>query len=317
MVSSIFIFKIEKNKKIISNNFKEIVEENYQNVNIYGEVTSNISTSEYKSYFEVKIDFIKINNNDVLSFKNKEVRINSYIDKKENLSIFPGDYIEIKGELDIISSYNNFKLFNYEEYMRRKDIYGSIDIENSSDIKILINKYNKFTYYRYKIINLVIERVTKNINSHPGILIGILIGHTDLIEDEVVENFNKSNISHILAVSGTHVSFIIIFIGALIDKIINSYKLKKIMLLIILILFLYIIGFTPSVARAVIMGIILLLSKLFYRRSDVLNNLLISGIIILIINPYFISDLGFLLSYLTTMRNNNVFFKYWKKYFKC
>ena len=205
------------------------------------------------------------------------------------------------GKLDTISSYNNFKIFNYEDYMKRKNIYGSIDIEKSQDIKIIEKEYNKLILYRYKIIDFVIDRVTKNIRVHPGIMIGILIGNTDLIEDEVVENFNKSNISHILAVSGTHVSFIIVFVGVIIDNFINNYKFKKIILIIILIMFLYIIGFSASVARAVIMGILLLLSKLFYRKSDVLNNLLLSGVILLIINPYFIFDMGFLLSYLTTM----------------
>ena len=292
---------IENSKSILKANIENIVEKDYQNIVFYGEVVSNITTSEFKASFEIRVDYIVIDKDNIINFKDKNVKFNSYINKNEILDIFPGDYVCILGKLDTISSYNNFKIFNYEDYMKRKNIYGSIDIEKSQDIKIIEKEYNKLILYRYKIIDFVIDRVTKNIRVHPGIMIGILIGNTDLIEDEVVENFNKSNISHILAVSGTHVSFIIVFVGVIIDKFINNYKFKKIILIIILIMFLYIIGFSASVARAVIMGILLLLSKLFYRKSDVLNNLLLSGVILLIINPYFIFDMGFLLSYLTTM----------------
>ena len=301
IVSNIYIYIITLNKEKIEDKVYSIVAQNTNNVNVYGIVSSNIKESDYKYSFEIEIDYIVLNNNKIISFKNKNVKIISYINKNETINIFPGDYIRVIGKIDNISSYNNFKIFNYEEYLKRKNIYGSIDIEKSIDIILIKNKYDKFKYYRYKIIEFVIKRVTKNIDTNPGILIGILIGNTDLIEEEVVENFNKSSISHILAVSGTHVSFIIIFIGAIFDKIINNYRLKKIMLIIILIMFLYIIGFTASVARAVIMGIVLLLSKLIFRKSDVLNNLLFSAIVLLVINPYFIFDLGFLLSYLTTM----------------
>ena len=59
----------------------------------------------------------------------------------------------------------------------------------------------------------------------------------------------------------------------------------------------FLTGATASVVRACIMSILGLMSFLFYRKSDVYNNLAFSSFIILIFNPYTIFDMGFLLSY--------------------
>lgn len=301
LISSFYIGTIEKNKLENKSTLNNLLD---KEVDIYGEVISNLKEGEYKNTFQIAVEKIIVNNREQIYLKNKNIKLFVYISKKESKEFFVGDYIKVFGKYEDISSYNNFDTFNYKEQMERKSLYGSIDISN---ISVIEKRKNKINYIRYSIINFIIERVKNNIKNHPGILIGILIGNTDLIEDDVVENFNKSNISHVLAVSGTHISFIIIFVGAILNKFFKTYKIKKIILIIILLLFLYIIGFTPSVARAVIMGIILLLSKIIYRKSNIYNNLLISGLIILLISPYYIYDLGFLLSYLTTMRNNYVF----------
>lgn len=66
----------------------------------------------------------------------------------------------------------------------------------------------------------------------------------------------------------------------------------------------FITGFTASVVRACIMGIISLFAKIIYRRVDILTSLSFSLIAILINNPYSIYDVGLLLSYSGTIRNN-------------
>ena len=60
-------------------------------------------------------------------------------------------------------------------------------------------------------------------------------------------------------------------------------------------------GCTASVNRACIMAILMLIADLLHRKSDVYNNLAISALILLIINPYTILDIGFKLSYMGTI----------------
>ena len=102
-----------------------------------------------------------------------------------------------------------------------------------------------------------------------------------------------------LAVSGSHITYIISAFSILMEK--KNKRITKIITIIFLIFFMALTGFTASVVRASIMGILILTAGLVHRKSDTINNLGISSLIILICNPYTIIDAGFWLSFAGTM----------------
>ena len=102
-----------------------------------------------------------------------------------------------------------------------------------------------------------------------------------------------------LAVSGSHITYIISAFSILMEK--KNKRITKILTIIFLIFFMALTGFTASVVRASIMGILILTSGLVHRKSDTINNLGISSLIILICNPYTIIDASFWLSFAGTM----------------
>ena len=102
-----------------------------------------------------------------------------------------------------------------------------------------------------------------------------------------------------LAVSGSHITYIISAFSILMEK--KNKRITKIITIIFLIFFMALTGFTASVVRASIMGILILTSGLVHRKSDTINNLGISSLIILICNPYTIIDAGFWLSFAGTI----------------
>lgn len=102
-----------------------------------------------------------------------------------------------------------------------------------------------------------------------------------------------------LAVSGSHITYIISAFSILMEK--KNKRTTKIITIIFLIFFMALTGFTASVVRASIMGILILTAGLVHRKSDTINNLGISSLIILICNPYTIIDAGFWLSFAGTM----------------
>ena len=87
--------------------------------------------------------------------------------------------------------------------------------------------------------------------------------------------------------------------------ILKKFKISKKWVYIIidslLISFMFITNFTPSVTRACLMGIIGITSDLFYKKLDTLNSIFISMLVLLIINPYIVNDIGFELSYSGTI----------------
>ena len=134
-----------------------------------------------------------------------------------------------------------------------------------------------------------------------SLLIGILIGERQYISEDITENFSKSSLSHILAISGSHISYIIIGITFILTKSRTSKKGMYIITILSLIFFIFITNFSSSVIRACIMGIIVLFAKIVYRKPDILTSISVSLLIILIDNPFTIKDIGLQLSYLGTI----------------
>ena len=137
----------------------------------------------------------------------------------------------------------------------------------------------------------------KNNSNQNNIYLGLILGDTSNIEDETKEEFRIASMAHILAISGMHISYLVIASTFIFNKIIGKRK-AKIATSIVLVIYMLIVGFSPSVVRASLMAIILLFSFVFYRKNDLPTTIGISALIITIINPYSILDIGFQLSYI-------------------
>ena len=209
-----------------------------------------------------------------------------------------GDVVEITGVYEEPNIARNYKGFDYKQYLKSKNIYGTIECEQYE-----IKENDKISIIR-NIINYVQNNIKENMlnileKEQGALCVGILIGDRENISDITEDNFKKSNLTHMLAVSGSHITYIIVALTTLLSK--TNRKFSLILTIIFLIFFTALTGFTASVLRASIMGILTLLASILHRKSDTINNLGISSIIILLYNPYLLVDAGFLLSYAGTI----------------
>ena len=251
---------------------------------------------EYKYRYTIRVESIKLNGNEI-DIGNIKLYLDVKIKDTKYMPKF-GDKILIKGEIKIPDSSRNYKGFDYREYLKTKKIFGTIE---SSSISILEKECLNFIE---KFVNNVQNSMKKNLNKildeeESSLCIGILIGDRTNISEEIENDFKQSNLTHMLAVSGSHIVYIINGLTILLSK--TSKKLSKIIIIIFLLFFIILTGFTSSVLRASFMGILVLISSIIYRKSDTLNNIGISSLIILIINPYIILDVGFILSFAGTL----------------
>jgi competence protein ComEC len=147
------------------------------------------------------------------------------------------------------------------------------------------------------------EQICKKIESteHQAILMGILLGKSDKIDDEIKSYFTGSSLSHILAVSGMHIGYIISIVNYILSKMKMGKKNTKIFTIALLIFFMELANNTPSVRRACIMAILGIVAVLINQKSDIINNMAISLFIILFQNPFSIFNKGLILSYGATL----------------
>jgi len=229
-------------------------------------------------------------------FKNKKFIL--YV--KKEISLEYGDKIKIIGEFSGPEDSRNYKGFSYKKYLQTEKIYGTIKAEKA-EVK---SKNN--TVFIFKLSNSIRNKIIKQIRNilpeeTSGLLIGLMLGDKTYISDDIREDFQKSSLAHILAVSGAHVSYIILGLTYFVS--INKMPKKSgyIFIICVLIVFIFITNFSVSVIRACIMSIILIFSKIFHRKADIKNTIAISVLIILTFNPYSINSISMQLSYLGTI----------------
>lgn len=260
-----------------------------ENYIIEGIVVSDKRDKEYKEVYDLdvkKIDGIKIE-------KSKKYLLN--IKKSKEMNIKFGDYIKINAKIELPSKARNYMGFDYQIYLKSNKIIATIiDVEN---VEILdVNKANIaesiFNSVRNNIKKIMYKLLPKDAKE---LVVGMMIGDKEDLDANITENFKNSNLTHMLAVSGAHISYVILGLNLMLKK--TSNRFRKIFIICFLIFFVGVTDFTPSVQRASIMAILLLISTMLYRSQDTYTSIAFSGLVILIINPYSFFDVGFQLSF--------------------
>ncbi len=183
--------------------------------------------------------------------------------------------------------------FNYSYYLYSQNIYGSLYIKSQNDFEIIEKKDDLISIIREKIFITLGKLLPKD---HVGILLGMIIGDTFYISQDIKESFKLSGISHLLAVSGTNITYIIITTKFIFNKIFGK-SISNYFSIITIVIFILIAGTSPSVVRAGIMAIILIISEVFSKEPCTLSTVSVTCLLMLLYNPYIICDVGFLLSF--------------------
>ncbi len=217
----------------------------------------------------------------------KKVLVNHYYEEEFNYNI--GDYIKVNGENIIMEENHLPMMFNYKEYLLSKRY---ISIINVTDVlvseKINIYYIKRFLYERVNLLSDI---------SKPFVC-SLVLGDNSLLEEEINESIRINGISHLFAISGLHINLIVIWVEKIIDRL--KIKKKGIVLNLFLFEYLFITSFSFSVFRAVLMNYLMQLNKYFKLKFSSLDICSLSFIIILLINPFSLYNIGFQLSYLVT-----------------
>ena len=173
---------------------------------------------------------------------------------------------------------------------------------NVSNLKITRSGLKGYYYLKEKIseniTNIFLDRFS---NDTAGFLISLLTGEKKFLSEKIYLDFQRTGVSHLMAVSGLHLSVWVFFISMLIDKRRKSTVLSGLFMSAVVLFIMVIASFSGSVKRAGFMCLLHLSGQILSKKSDSLNSLGFSVALILIINPYSVFDIGFMLSFLSTL----------------
>lgn len=216
-----------------------------------------------------------------------------------NLPKYPqykyGDVLSVKGLLEEPFETEDF---SYKRYLERYEVYAVM--KNPTVRRIGSEWNNPF----YKSVFLVKEEVQERINRlfaepYASFESGLLLGARKGIPDVILEAFNITGLTHIIAISGYNISLVIILVGAVFSGV--ARRRRVILSVISIVVFTILVGMSAAVVRAAIMGSIGLAAVYFGRSTRVTLTLLMSALLMNLWNPKILPlDVGFQLSFAAT-----------------
>lgn len=203
-----------------------------------------------------------------------------------------GDSVTVCG---VASRLKNSYTFPAEDYYKAKGMFLRINRVNSFDYipRESFSAKRALYNYRDKIIGVIGNEMDTD---GKAVMEAMLFGDKSELESTQKTLLYRAGIGHLMAVSGVHLSVVCSFFWIFISRLpINKY-FRFGLLLVPILCFAAMAGFSNSVIRSAIMTVIVYGASLFRRRADVFNSLGISVIILTIFTPFAVRDASFLLS---------------------
>jgi competence protein ComEC len=213
-----------------------------------------------------------------------------------------GTRLQLTASLYKTAAAKNPNQFDYGKYLENKQIYAQCYVD-AANIKIGAYIVKDAWYYTSRLRSKIIHNLEKtHFNTNElNVAIALILGQQQDISPEIIKDYQFAGAVHILSVSGLHIGFILLFVTFLLKPFPNTKKgsfIKLIIILVSLSSFGLIAGLAPSVLRSVTMFSFVAIGMYLRRSTNIFHTLLVSMLLILLVQPSFLFDVGFQLSYL-------------------
>ncbi|TYQ00462.1 competence protein ComEC [Tenacibaculum adriaticum] len=192
--------------------------------------------------------------------------------------------------------------FDYKNYLAKQGIHHQVFV-NNTDFKIVGQRKFSFVGLSAAFRNNIQQSLLKHnfSNNEFAVINALLLGQRQDISKDLLENYTKAGAIHILAISGLHIGILLLILSTIL-KPLETFKygtiFKTILIVLLLWSFAFIAGLTASVVRAVTMFTFIAIGDSFKKKKIIEHSLITSMLVILLVKPLFLFDVGFQLSYL-------------------
>lgn len=214
----------------------------------------------------------------------------------QGTGMYPGQLVDVTGVLYKPQAEAYDGGFNFAEYLARQGGFAGLSATQAAD-----TGQNTQPGHIWKLRRRVIQAQTVALASPRGpLLSSMVLGRRSVdLPFDVQDLFRRVGLSHVIAVSGFHVSLVLGFVLQLTRR--RSAQTTFVAGTLTLLALLVVTGLQPSVLRAVLMGQAALVGLIMRRRTKPIGALIVVAGLLLLFNPIWIWDLGFQLSFLATL----------------
>lgn len=221
-------------------------------------------------------------------------------------SLFPvlqyGDVLVIRKSLQEIKNSGNPGGFDYKRYSLFQGITHQVYLKEKEFEVLPTSNKNIFRQAINTSRTTILNILRTNIKGQKelGLAEALLIGYKDDLDKALVQSYSNTGVVHIIAISGLHLGLIYWLLGWLckpLQKRKNLKWLSPILILAGLWSFSLLAGAQSSVLRSAVMFTCIVIGESLDRKSSIFNTLAFSTVVLLCINPFWLWDVGFQLSY--------------------
>ncbi len=225
-----------------------------------------------------------------------------YFSKEGYKPLRYGTRLLLSKPLQEIKNAGNPGGFDYKRYCLFQGITHQV-FTRSGDYEVLPgSSETAFRKFIYASRENILQILRKNIpgEKESGLAEALLIGYKDDLEQSLVQSYTNTGVVHIIAISGLHLG-LIYWLLALLLKPLQQHRrwrwVRAVLIIAFLWLFSLLAGAQPSILRSAVMFSCIIAGESLYRRSSIINTLAFSAFLLLCINPFWLWDVGFQLSY--------------------
>ena len=254
-----------------------------------GTIISNPYTKGNNTYFTVKTDLI---NGEEVDYK-----INVTVSQTVPMNIY--DYVEVHANLSSLYTEG----YGYASYYGARHIFLStyLNYYNKGTYKVTHSEERPF-YAVFDDLRFKIGEKLKTYLSYDeaSLCIAVMTGERSFLRDEVYGNFKNLGVSHMLVVSGMHLSLAAAILYAVISKVIKNRTISALIQAAGVTAFAALSGFGFSVRRAFLMTLIMIAARMIRNKADALNSLGFAAAV-MCFDPLCVGDVGMLWSFSCTL----------------
>ena len=260
-------------------------------INIVFKLEQKLNSNEKNRRYEIQI----------LNFKNPFSAVISIPKNQQELNFL--HIYNTKAYLNPTEKPQHDFQFNYQKYLARQKIFvqGYIPNEISAIPKTELSFTDRIKHQRWILLNRIEQSSLQPQNK--ALLKGIILADRTEINREIIQNFTRTGLIHILAISGSHMAIIFLLILFFLKPIFSiKYKNVPIYLSLLAIwAFAILIDYGNSVMRSCIMISIYYVMIFLHRKPDLLHSIALSALLILTWDTHQLFNIGFQFSFIAVL----------------
>lgn len=202
-------------------------------------------------------------------------------------NMYYGDIVSLRGTVsnlyvlqDEVVTY--YYKYNYNYTVSSANVYSVV--EGSASLPQIVDSY-------------VLDTLTEYMPNNYGTAFAMLLGDKSYMSDEQYSAYQSVGVAHLFAISGMHIGILVSAVVFLLTTLRVNKKYHIYIVMPPLLIYGYLCGFSPSITRAIIMSLVVMLARLMHSGTDLISSISVAMILILIARPLYLFDVSFLLSF--------------------